>query len=98
MNMFGSFTLAAGLLLLAAPAQGQDCTPTTTQSSDAQKATPSAVGKDGTGATGWTGAAGGNSAGIEDQKKNVTEAPGQPRPLEEAKGLDLKGAPPQKRC
>lgn len=51
-----------------------------------EKGQPSSVGKDGVAGTGWTGGAGGLSAGIETQKGD-TRSPGH---SEEAKGLDLK--------
>ena len=98
MKRFSGAVLALLLIASAAPALAQDCSTKTASAPRDAGTTPAAVGNDGTAATGWTGAAGGNNAGIEAQKQQTQtpKIPGELSQPEEAKGLDLKGTAPSK--
>ena len=89
---------AAVLALIASKntALAENCPPkeATAQPQKSGAPTPAGVAKDGAGTTGWTGGMGGASAGTENQKQNVVPET-QP---EVARGLDLKGAPVDRKC
>ena len=91
--------IGAAVMALIAPkntAFAGNCPPkeATAQTQKSSPPAPAAVAKDGAGTTGWTGGMGGASAGTENQKQQAAPE-SQP---EEARGLDLKGVPADRKC